>query len=47
MDKHLKETRIDGELVYHGHFLKIQRDTIALPDGKRPSANSSCIRARW
>jgi ADP-ribose pyrophosphatase len=34
MDKHLKETRIDGELVYNGHFLKVQRDTIALPDGK-------------
>jgi ADP-ribose pyrophosphatase len=34
MDEHLTETRIDGELVYDGHFLKIQRDTIALPDGK-------------
>lgn len=34
MDK-LKETRIDGELVYNGHFLKVQRDTIELPDGKR------------
>jgi ADP-ribose pyrophosphatase len=34
MDKHLVETRIDGELVYDGHFLKIQRDTIALPDGQ-------------
>jgi len=31
----LTETRIDGELVYNGHFLKVQRDTIALPDGKR------------
>ncbi|WP_374359853.1 NUDIX domain-containing protein [Pseudoduganella danionis] len=35
MDKHLVETRIDGELVYDGHFLKIQRDTIALPDGQQ------------
>jgi ADP-ribose pyrophosphatase len=34
MDEHLTETRIDGELVYDGHFLKVQRDTIALPDGK-------------
>ena len=34
MDKHLVETRIDGELVYDGHFLKIQRDNIALPDGQ-------------
>jgi ADP-ribose pyrophosphatase len=30
----LTETRIDGELVYDGHFLKVQRDTIALPNGK-------------
>ncbi|MET0266828.1 MAG: NUDIX hydrolase [Duganella sp.] len=28
----LTETRIDGETVYDGHFLKIQRDTIKLPD---------------
>lgn len=34
MDKHLKETRIDGALAYEGHFLKVQRDRIALPDGK-------------
>ncbi|MYN25685.1 NUDIX domain-containing protein [Duganella levis] len=31
----LKETRIDGELVYNGHFLKVQRDIIELPNGKR------------
>ena len=30
----LKETRVDGELVYDGHFLKVQRDTIELPNGK-------------
>jgi ADP-ribose pyrophosphatase len=34
MDKHLKETRVDGEVVYDGHFLKVQRDTVRLPDGK-------------
>jgi ADP-ribose pyrophosphatase len=34
MDKHLKETRIDGEVVYDGHFLKVQRDAVRLPDGK-------------
>jgi ADP-ribose pyrophosphatase len=34
MDKHLKETKIDGEVVYDGHFLKVQRDTVRLPDGK-------------
>ena len=34
MDLHLKETRIDGGTVYDGHFLKVQRDRVALPDGK-------------
>jgi ADP-ribose pyrophosphatase len=34
MDAHLKENKVDGELVYQGHFLKVQRDTISLPDGK-------------
>ena len=35
MDEHLTESRLSGELVYDGHFLKVQRDQIALPDGKR------------
>ena len=34
MDAHLQESKIDGELVYQGHFLKVQRDAIRLPDGK-------------
>lgn len=34
MDLHLKEIRVEGELVYDGHFLKVQRDTIRLPNGK-------------
>ncbi len=34
MDAHLKESKVDGALVYEGHFLKVQRDVIALPDGK-------------
>jgi ADP-ribose pyrophosphatase len=34
MDLHLKETQISTELAYDGHFLKVQRDTIRLPDGK-------------
>jgi ADP-ribose pyrophosphatase len=34
MDKHLRETQIDSEVAYDGHFLKVQRDTIRLPDGK-------------
>jgi ADP-ribose pyrophosphatase len=35
VDLHLKETQIDSEVAYEGHFLKVQRDTIELPDGKR------------
>ena len=34
MDLHLKETLVDSELTYDGHFLKVQRDTVRLPDGK-------------
>jgi ADP-ribose pyrophosphatase len=30
----LKETRLDGGVVYDGHFLKVERDRIRLPDGK-------------
>jgi ADP-ribose pyrophosphatase len=33
MDSHLRETRLDGELAYDGHFLKVTRDRIKLPDG--------------
>jgi ADP-ribose pyrophosphatase len=29
----LKETRIDGEVVFDGRFLKVTRDRITLPDG--------------
>jgi ADP-ribose pyrophosphatase len=34
MDEHLTETRIDSRLVYDGHFLKVRKDTVSLPDGK-------------
>ncbi|MCA1327069.1 NUDIX domain-containing protein [Herbaspirillum sp. alder98] len=34
MDAHLKETKKDGQQVYDGHFLKVQCDTVILPDGK-------------
>jgi hypothetical protein len=34
MDSHLRETRIDGDVAYDGHFLKVTRDRISLPDGK-------------
>ncbi len=29
----LTETRIEGGVVYDGHFLKVERDKIRLPDG--------------
>ncbi len=34
MDQHLKESQVDSALAYGGHFLKVQRDTVRLPDGK-------------
>lgn len=34
MDEHLSEKRIAGEVVYEGTFLKVQLDTVELPDGK-------------
>jgi ADP-ribose pyrophosphatase len=34
MDLHLKETRLASGLAYDGEFLKLQRDTVRLPDGK-------------
>jgi ADP-ribose pyrophosphatase len=34
MDAHLRETRIDGDVVYKGKFLKLERDRVRLPDGK-------------
>lgn len=34
MDSHLKETKVDGEIAYDGHFLKVSRDRVKLPDGK-------------
>ena len=33
MESQLKETRIDGEVVYHGPFLQVTRDAVSLPDG--------------
>lgn len=35
MDLHLKEIQVDSETAYEGHFLKVQRDTVRLPDGKQ------------
>lgn len=34
MDLHLKETKVDGGVVYEGGFLTVQSDRVALPDGK-------------
>jgi ADP-ribose pyrophosphatase len=33
MDEHLKETRVDGKCVFEGNFLKVNRDTVTLPNG--------------
>lgn len=33
MDDSLKETRIDGELVFDGKLLKVRKDRVRLPDG--------------
>ncbi len=32
-DAHLIERRLDGDEVYAGHFLRVQRERVALPDG--------------
>jgi len=32
-DSHLRETRIDGDVAYDGHFLKVSRDRVRLPNG--------------
>jgi ADP-ribose pyrophosphatase len=34
LDNHLKEIRIDGKLAYDGPFLKVQKDTVRLPNGQ-------------
>ncbi|MEA5098547.1 MAG: NUDIX hydrolase [Burkholderiaceae bacterium] len=33
----LQETRIEGETVYQGNFLQVERDLVRLPDGKTAS----------
>ena len=35
MDHHLRESRVDGALVFDGDFIKVQKDTVALPDGSQ------------
>jgi ADP-ribose pyrophosphatase len=35
VDLHLKEVQVDSEVAYEGHFLKVQRDIVRLPDGKQ------------
>lgn len=34
VDRHLRESRLDGGLAYDGDFLQIQKDRVSLPDGK-------------
>lgn len=33
-DQHLNETFVSGEQVYDGHFLKLHRDKVTLPNGE-------------
>jgi ADP-ribose pyrophosphatase len=33
VDEHLVERRLKSDSVYDGHFLKVRRDQVALPDG--------------
>lgn len=33
-DEHLKEVKVEGKLAFDGNFLKVQADTVRLPDGK-------------
>eukprot|EP01137_Pigoraptor_chileana_P025120 Opistho-2@94115 len=33
-DAHLREERIESSSVYEGHFLKVKRDRVRLPDGR-------------
>lgn len=33
-DAHLRETLIEGEQVYQGHFLDVRRDRVRLPNGE-------------
>ena len=37
MDPHLIEVQVDSQVVYDGHFLKVQKDVVRLPDGKQSS----------
>ncbi|KIF82323.1 NUDIX domain-containing protein [Noviherbaspirillum autotrophicum] len=42
MDLHLKEVKVDGDVAFEGKFLKLQSDTVRLPDGK--TSNREYIR---
>ncbi|MET0334193.1 MAG: NUDIX hydrolase [Rhizobacter sp.] len=33
-DRHLREEQVSSEPVYDGHFLKVRRDEVRLPDGR-------------
>ena len=33
-DEHLREHRLDGEVLKEGGFLELRRDTVSLPDGR-------------
>ena len=47
-DSHLVErTARQRSRCCRGDFLRVQRDTVALPDGSRRRANTSATPARW
>lgn len=37
MDLHLIEVQVDTQVAYDGNFLKVQKDTVRMPDGKHSS----------
>jgi ADP-ribose pyrophosphatase len=37
VDPHLIEVQVDTQVAYDGHFLKVQKDAVRLPDGKQSS----------
>jgi ADP-ribose pyrophosphatase len=39
-ESHLKEERTASEVLVKGNFLQVCRDTVRLPDGHTPRANT-------
>ena len=41
-DAHLREDRVASQTIYQGHFLRVMRDEVRLPDG-RPAAREYVV----